>query len=88
MRLYNADCMDVLKSIEDNSIDLVLTDPPYDHNNSGGGSSALGGRTVKLKQDINFMSHSFDMGGSSKNYCVSVRYQICLYFVQINRYLK
>lgn len=28
-QLYNADCMDILKTIPDNSIDLVLTDPPY-----------------------------------------------------------
>lgn len=27
--LYNGDCLDVMKYIPDNSIDLVLTDPPY-----------------------------------------------------------
>lgn len=27
--LYNLDCIDYLKSIEDNSIDLVCVDPPY-----------------------------------------------------------
>jgi DNA modification methylase len=29
MRLYNADCFDVLESLEDNSVDAVITDPPY-----------------------------------------------------------
>ena len=27
--LYNQDCLEVLKELPDNSIDLVLTDPPY-----------------------------------------------------------
>lgn len=27
--LYNADCIDILKSIPDDSIDLIVTDPPY-----------------------------------------------------------
>jgi site-specific DNA-methyltransferase (adenine-specific) len=29
MRLYNDDCLNVLKNLPDNSIDLVLNDPPY-----------------------------------------------------------
>lgn len=27
--LYNADCLEVLKNIPDNSVDLVVTDCPY-----------------------------------------------------------
>ncbi|TXH43701.1 MAG: site-specific DNA-methyltransferase, partial [Desulfurellales bacterium] len=27
--IYNGDCADVLLSIPDNSIDAVVTDPPY-----------------------------------------------------------
>ena len=27
--IYNKDCLDVLKNIPDNSIDLIVTDPPY-----------------------------------------------------------
>lgn len=27
--LFNADCMDVMSKIEDESVDLVVTDPPY-----------------------------------------------------------
>ena len=30
VKLYNDDCLNVLKDIEDNSIDLVVTDPPYE----------------------------------------------------------
>ena len=29
MKLFNDDCLKVLPTIPDNSIDLVLTDPPY-----------------------------------------------------------
>lgn len=28
-KLYNGDCMELLKNVEDNSIDLILCDPPY-----------------------------------------------------------
>ena len=28
-KIYNADCMDILKELPDKCIDLVLTDPPY-----------------------------------------------------------
>lgn len=27
--LYNDDCLNIFKTIEDNSIDLIVTDPPY-----------------------------------------------------------
>ena len=27
--IYNADCLDVMREMEDKSVDLVLTDPPY-----------------------------------------------------------
>lgn len=27
--LYNADCMEILKTIQDKSVDAVITDPPY-----------------------------------------------------------
>lgn len=29
MNIFNGDCIEVLKTLEDNSIDLVLCDPPY-----------------------------------------------------------
>ena len=34
--LHNADCFEVFKGIEANSIDLIFTDPPYGHNNNNG----------------------------------------------------
>ena len=29
MELYKGDCLEVMKTIEDNSIDAIITDPPY-----------------------------------------------------------
>ena len=29
MKLYNGDCLEVMKSIADKSIDAIITDPPY-----------------------------------------------------------
>ena len=29
MKLYKGDCLEVLKDIPNNSIDLIVTDPPY-----------------------------------------------------------
>lgn len=34
--IYNCDCRDLLPTIADESIDLILTDPPYGHNNNNG----------------------------------------------------
>ena len=35
--IYHGDCRDVVPTIADESIDLVLTDPPYGHNNNNNG---------------------------------------------------
>lgn len=45
-RVYNEDCLDGLKKIDDGAVDLVVTDPPYLLEISGGGTSRLG-RSVK-----------------------------------------
>lgn len=37
MILHNGDCLEVMKNIPDNSIDLIVTDPPYLIETSGGG---------------------------------------------------
>ncbi len=35
-KIYNADCLEVMKSIPDKSIDLIITDPPYGLNYNNG----------------------------------------------------
>lgn len=42
IKLYNDDCLNVLKTISDNSIDLVVTDPPYKLT-ARGSSGTMGG---------------------------------------------
>lgn len=37
IQLYNEDCIEQIKNIPDRSIDLILTDPPYELDNHGGG---------------------------------------------------
>jgi site-specific DNA-methyltransferase (adenine-specific) len=34
-KVYNQDCLNIMKNIEDNSIDLIVTDPPYKVTSSG-----------------------------------------------------
>lgn len=38
-KIYNVDCYKAIKDISDKSIDLIVTDPPYQINNTktGGG---------------------------------------------------
>lgn len=36
MKLYCGDCLEMMREIPDKSVDMVLTDPPYGHNNNGG----------------------------------------------------
>ena len=56
MKLYNDDCLRVLKEIDDNSIDLVVTDPPY-KTTSRGNSGNSGGM---LQKDINMKGKVFN----------------------------
>jgi len=37
IQLYHGDCMDFIKTLPDKSIDLVVTDPPYNFGSKGGG---------------------------------------------------
>ena len=42
MKLYNANCLDILKTLGDCSVDLIATDPPYKVT-SRGCSGTMGG---------------------------------------------
>jgi len=37
MKLYNDDCYNVIENLESGSVDMILTDPPYEIENQGGG---------------------------------------------------
>lgn len=47
--LLNGDCLELMKDIEDKSIDLVVTDPPYLIDIKGGGVCAQGNLATELK---------------------------------------
>lgn len=55
-RIYNMDCMEGMKLIPDNSIDLVVTDPPY-KTTSRGSSGGTGGI---LKDKLNMKGMVFE----------------------------
>lgn len=46
--LYNADCIEVLKTLKPNSIDLIFADPPYFLSN--GGKSVHSGKIVSVNK--------------------------------------
>ena len=71
IQLYNSDCIDILKTIPDKSIDMILTDPPYDVKITGGGGTvnavkhldrslrALGENDIKDGYNIEFIGNEF-----------------------------
>lgn len=52
-RIYNEDCLSGMKKIPDKSIDLIVTDPPYQiDNTTAGEGSELSRRIQKMNTDI------------------------------------
>lgn len=61
MELYNGDCMEVMKNIPDNSVDLICTDIPYEFTHHlGGGTRKLHKRAMKMRETIDFMANGID----------------------------
>ena len=50
MKLYNDDCLKVLPTIPDKSIDLILTDPPYKMTSRGNTGTTGGMLTKNIKE--------------------------------------
>ncbi len=50
--IYHADCREVLPLLPDNSVDLVLTDPPYPEDKRFNGSFHLIGEVAKLSYAV------------------------------------
>ena len=55
VKLYNDDCLNVLKDIEDNTIDLVVTDPPYEVITGGRNGGVKGKPSGILKENKQLM---------------------------------
>lgn len=55
--LHLGDCMEIMKTIPDKSIDLVVTDPPYQIETSGGGLYTQADK--QYVKELNFMKDGF-----------------------------
>ena len=60
IQLYNDDCLNVMKSMQSNSVDLICTDIPYELNKHGGTTTALAKRNARVRDEVDFMSHGID----------------------------
>ena len=60
IKLYNDDCINVLKNIKDKTIDLICTDIPYELENHGGTNSALATRCATMRDSVEFMANGID----------------------------
>ena len=56
--LIQGDCLEYLKGLPDNSVDLVVTDPPYDINATGKG--IITKRNIKYVEQIQGITKGFD----------------------------
>ncbi|WP_169780172.1 DNA-methyltransferase [Campylobacter curvus] len=56
-KIHNIDCLEFMRSMPSKSIDLVVTDPPYEIATKGGG---LGIRPVYQNGELNKISKGFD----------------------------
>ena len=58
--VYNIDCLEGLRMMPDNSVDLVLTDPPYALDNSDGIGTGVA-KDYKYLKEIDYMCNGFDL---------------------------
>jgi len=59
LKLYNNDCLEVMKELPDNSVDLIITSPPYE-DISGAGYKASKKDILFLKLYSEFIDQVFD----------------------------
>lgn len=57
-KIYNQDCMEGLKNIDDCSIDCIVTDPPYRITSRGNCGTAGGMFKTKLGQNGKLFEHN------------------------------
>ena len=56
MNLYNGDCLEILSTLPDESVDLIATDPPYPTTSRGNAGNSGG----MLQKDINMKGKVFE----------------------------
>lgn len=60
-KIYLGDGLEFTRQLDDNSVDLIVTDPPYEVSNCGGGKGGFSEKTKKLKNSLNDISDGFDI---------------------------
>ena len=100
-KIYNVDCLEGMKKIEDNSVDLIVTDPPYEHVKGGmkskkynvGTWEAQSFMNTKMsdfkKEDIfNFLDVAITKMKKANMYIFCSKLQLAHYFDYINQNKK
>ena len=100
-KIYNVDCLEGMKKIEDNSVDLIITDPPYEHIKGGMKSKKYNVGTWKSdsymnekmsdfkKEDIfNFLDVSITKMKKVNMYIFCSKLQLAHYFDYLNKNKK
>ena len=100
-RIYNEDCLEGMKRIPDGSVDLIITDPPYEHVKGGMKSKKYNVGTWKAesymntkmsdfkKEDIfNFLNVSIKKMKKVNMYIFCSKLQLAHYFDYINQNKK
>ena len=59
LKLLQGDCVDMMKTLDDNSVDIILTSPPYE-DISGAGYTAKSKDVLFLKLYSEFLDKVFD----------------------------
>ena len=95
IQLHNADCLDILKSIPDKSVDLIVTDPPYLISATNGGGTVnsikkLDKSLIQLTQNTD-ITQGYDITKFNTQF-LRVMNEINIYIwcnkIQIPDYLK
>lgn len=90
IKLYNGDCLEVMKDIPDNSIDLIVTSPPYNIGNMKSNMIKYGtyaGNNMKESEyqawQIEFLNECYrvlkDTGSMFYNHKVRIKKGIALH---------
>jgi site-specific DNA-methyltransferase (adenine-specific) len=90
-KIYFGDCIDIMKNcIDDKSIDLVITDPPYGINYS---SFRTNSKIIKNDDNLNWVSEFFDLlkdkvKNDSHLYCFCDFEMSADFLIEIRKYWK
>lgn len=52
INLYNDDCLNILKQLKDKSVDLIVTDPPYEMNVDHDGGKLFASKNLTLNKEL------------------------------------